>query len=91
MKQTQPVKPVKRRRKSPQQPVHKAEHLQPKEPPTEVKNLSVDDRRYLANQGEKYAPKPKVGTPTLGRSAGYVTKPGLGNLNVSTAYDHSDL
>jgi len=71
--------------------VEKAERLQPQELPEEVKELSVEDRQYLANQGNKYAPKPKAGTPTLGRSTGYVTKPGLGTLQVSTAYDNSDL
>ena len=39
----------------------------------------------------KYAKKPKVGTPTLGRSTGYVTEVGLGNLETTTAYDNADL
>lgn len=32
----------------------------------------------------KYAPKPKIGTPTLGRSPNYVTTVGLGGLKVIT-------
>ena len=71
--------------------MEKAEHLQPQEHPSQDKNLSIEDRKYLANDGNKYAPKQKAGTPTLGRSTGYVTKPGLGTLQVSTAYDNSDL
>jgi len=39
----------------------------------------------------KYAPKPKVGTPTLGRSPNYVTKVGLGNLKVITANGNTDV
>lgn len=72
--------------------MEKAEHLQPRElvVPPEA-NLSIDDKMYLSNQGQKYAPKPKVGTPTLGRETGYVTKPGLGTLQVTTAYDNSDV
>ena len=70
----------------------KAEHLQPKElvSPPEA-DLTIDDKIYLSNQGNKYAPKPKVGTPTLGRETGYVTKPGLGTLQVTTAYDNADV
>ena len=34
--------------------------------------------------GNRYAPKLKVGTPTLGRSPNYVTTVGLGNLKVTT-------
>ena len=33
----------------------------------------------------KYAPKPKVGTPTLGRSPNFVESVGLGNLKVTHA------
>ena len=33
-------------------------------------------------QENKYAPKEKIGTPTLGRSPNYVTKVGLGGLKV---------
>ena len=56
-------------------------------------DLSIRDRRYLANQLEprSYMRQPKVGTPTLGRSTGYVSEVGLGNLEVTTAYDNADL
>ena len=39
----------------------------------------------------KYAPKKKVGTPTLGRSPNYVTSVGLGKLKVETANGYSDV
>ena len=39
----------------------------------------------------KYGPKPKVGTPTLGRSPNYVTKVGLGNLKVTTAHGNTNV
>jgi len=35
-------------------------------------------------EGNRYAPKMKVGTPTLGRSPQFVTEVGLGNLQVTT-------
>ena len=39
----------------------------------------------------KYAPKPKVGTPKLGRSPNYVETVGLGKLKVTTANGYSDV
>lgn len=39
----------------------------------------------------KYDPKPKVGTPTLGRSPNYVTKVGLGNLKTITAHGNTNV
>ena len=39
----------------------------------------------------KYAPKPKVGTPTLGRSPNYVKSVGLGKLKVETANGYTDV
>ena len=41
----------------------------------------------------KYAPKAKIGKPTLGRSAGFVETVGLGNLKVihATSNDNSDV
>ena len=39
----------------------------------------------------KYAPKPKVGTPTLGRSPNYVESVGLGKLKVETAHGYTDV
>ena len=41
----------------------------------------------------KYAPKAKIGKPTLGRSTNYVETVGLGNLKVihATSNDNSDV
>ena len=39
----------------------------------------------------KYAPKPKIGTPTLGRSPNYVETVGLGKLKVITANGNTDV
>ena len=39
----------------------------------------------------KYAPKPKVGTPKLGRSPNYVESVGLGKLKVITANGNTDV
>jgi len=39
----------------------------------------------------KYAPKPKIGKPTLGRSPNYVETVGLGKLKVITANGNTDV
>ena len=39
----------------------------------------------------KYAPKKKVGSPTLGRSTNYVESVGLGKLKVTTANGYTDV
>ena len=90
MQETKPTRKT-RSRKPEANPVEKAEHLQPSVEPEEVKELNIRDRRYLANSGNPYTKKPKAGTPTLGRSTGYVTEVGLGTLTTTTAYDNSDL
>jgi len=41
--------------------------------------------------GNRYAPKMKVGTPTIGRSPNYVKTVGLGNLQVTTVNGNSNL
>lgn len=38
-----------------------------------------------------YAIKPRVGTPTMGRSPNYVTKVGLGKLKVTHAHGTTDV
>ena len=53
------------------------------EPAQEIKNEKVE-LKVETPEPNKYAPKPKVGTPTLGRSPNYVTTVGLGNLKVTT-------
>ena len=53
------------------------------EPAQEIKNEKVE-LKVETPEPNKYEPKPKVGTPTLGRSPNYVTKVGLGNLKVTT-------
>ena len=37
-----------------------------------------------AHDTQKYAPKEKIGTPTIGRSEQFVTRVGLGGLKVRT-------
>jgi hypothetical protein len=46
-------------------------------PPTEKPVLVIE-----TPEPNKYAPKEKIGTPTLGKSPNYVTTVGLGNLQV---------
>ena len=40
--------------------------------------------KYKEAHENKYAPKEKIGTPTLGRSPNYVTTVGLGGVKVIT-------
>ncbi len=47
------------------------------QPPTEKPVLKVE-----TPEPNKYAPKEKIGTPTLGRPTNYVTTVGLGKLEV---------
>jgi hypothetical protein len=49
----------------------------------------LPERKQLPNVGpaaetNKYAPKERIGTPTLGREKAYVTRVGLGNLETIT-------
>lgn len=55
-------------------------------PPTENTVLNTD-----TSEQNKYKPKPKIGSPSLGRSPNYVTTVGLGNLTVTTAHGNSDV
>lgn len=64
----------------------------PKPNPSKAKARQVKpyaERKKLPDVGpaaetNKYAPKDKIGTPTLGRETAYVTTVGLGNLEVIT-------
>lgn len=55
-------------------------------PPSEKVELTVE-----TPVPQKYAPKEKVGAPTLGRNPNYVTKVGLGKLKVTTANGYTDV
>jgi len=78
---TEETKPTKRTRKS-----KTPEQSQVELPPTQ-------EERSLGNAGNpnKYAPKPKIGNPTLGRSTNYVDSVGLGNLKVRSANGYTDV
>ena len=57
-------------------------------PPTEKPVLVREDPVPYTEEespNNKYGKKPKVGTPTLGRSPNYVKTVGLGNLQVEHA------
>ena len=73
--------PKRRSRRKPTQPEAERTSKEVVQPPTEKPTLKVEEP--VPN---KYAPKPKVGTPTLGRSPNYVQSVGLGNLKVQTAH-----
>ena len=45
-------------------------------------DVAGNPAKYPEAHENKYAPKEKIGTPTLGRSPNYVEKVGLGGLKV---------
>ena len=71
--ETPKPKPKRRRSSKP-----KAENIQ-------GPGIAGNPEKYKEARENKYAPKEKIGTPTLGRSPNFVTKVGLGNLKVITA------
>ena len=83
----QEKKPARRRsRKKPTQVEAERTVKEVEHPPTEKPVLKVEEPKP-----NKYEPKPKVGTPTLGRSPNYVTKVGLGNLTTVTVHGNTDV
>jgi len=62
-------------------------------PVTEKKltqKMTLGDDPYTED-GNRYAPRMKVGTPTIGRSPNYVKTVGLGNLQVTTVNGNSNI
>jgi hypothetical protein len=59
--------------------------------PTQVEPKLTTEEKVETPEPNKYAPKPKVGTPTIGRSANYVERVGIGNLKVITAHGNTDV
>ena len=45
-------------------------------------DVAGSPEKYPEAHANKYAPKEKIGTPTLGREEAFVTKVGLGGLKV---------
>ena len=72
--------PKRRSRRKPKQPEAPRTSKEVEHPPTEKPVLKVE-----TPEPNKYAPKPKVGTPRLGRSPNYVETVGLGKLKGETA------
>ena len=61
-----------------------------KETKTLTQKMSLGEDPYT-DDGNRYAPRMKVGTPTIGRSPNYVKTVGLGNLQVTTVNGNSYL
>ena len=89
-----PPKTKTRQRRPPKKPIQPeaertaevAEHTISKMNSMEAPNIVVE-----TPEPNKYAPKPKVGKPTLGRSPNYVESVGLGKLKVITANGNTDV
>ena len=61
-----------------------------KENKTLTQKMSLGEDPYT-DDGNRYAPRMKVGSPTIGRSPNYVKTVGLGNLQVTTVNGNSYL
>ena len=70
--ETPKPKPKRRRSSKP-----KAENIQ-------GPGIAGNPEKYKEARENKYAPKEKIGTPTIGRSEQFVTRVGLGGLKVRT-------
>jgi len=57
---------------------------------TLTQKMTLGDDPYTED-GNRYAPRMKVGTPTIGRSPNYVKTVGLGNLQVTTVNGNSNI
>ena len=79
--ESQEPTPRRKSRRKPSQPEAERTSKEVEHPPTEKPILKVEEP--VPN---KYAPKPKVGTPKLGRSPNYVETGVLGKLKVTTAH-----
>ena len=86
MEEQEKKQPQRRSKKKPTLPEAERTVKEVPHPPTDKPVLKVEEPKP-----NKYAPKPKVGTPTLGRSPNYVTKVGLGNLTTVTANGNTDV
>lgn len=65
-----------------------------KKPETPAPIIELDDSvvaKPTSFDTNKYAPKSKVGTPTIGVPAGKVEKVGLNGLKVITNYGNTDV
>ena len=64
-----------------------------KRPSQKRQELPPEEERGpgIAGNPNKYAQRPKIGTPTLGRSPNYVETVGLGNLKVISADGYDDV
>jgi hypothetical protein len=79
--------PTGRGRAKKNPPVKKPKPLNQKSAAEEKVEKKIEEVR----QENKYAPKEKIGTPTLGRSVNYVTTVGLGTLKVDSANGYTDV
>jgi len=78
--------PKRRSRRKPTQVEPKRTVAEVEHPPTEKPVLKVE-----TPEPNKYAPKPKIGRPTIGRTPNYVESVGLGKLKVETANGYTDV
>ena len=64
-----------------------------KKPTQQRRELPPEEERGpgIAGNPNKYAQRPKVGSPTLGRSTNYVETVGLGKLRVISADGYDDV
>jgi sRNA-binding protein len=90
----QEVPKAKARRRSAKKPTTveapRTEEVQ-KNTMSKMASMEAPTLKVETPEPNKYAPKPKVGTPRLGRSPNYVESVGLGKLKVITVNGTTDV
>ena len=86
IQEPQPIKTQRKSRRKPTKPEPERTSKKVEHPPTEKPELVVEEP--VPN---KYAPKPKIGTPTIGRTPNFVKSVGLGKLQVETVNGYTDV
>ena len=90
----QEVPKAKARRRSAKKPTTveapRTEEVQ-KNTMSKMASMEAPTLKVETPEPNKYAPKPKVGTPKLGRSPNYVESVGLGKLKVITVNGTTDV
>jgi hypothetical protein len=81
----------RRSAKKPTQPEAKRTSEVAENTVSKMNSMEAPDIVVETPEPNKYAPKPKVGKPTLGRSPNYVETVGLGKLKVITANGNTDV
>ena len=86
IQEPQPIPRKRRSNRKPTKPEAPRTSKKVEHPPTEKPELVVEEP--VPN---KYAPKERIGAPTIGRTPNFVKSVGLGKLQVETVNGYTDV